>query len=50
MLRSAVLGCGRIGCMHARNIHTHPRAILGGAFDVVDAAGKPCLCKKPIDL
>ena len=97
MLRIAVLGCGRIGRMHAENIHTHPRASLAGVFDVVDAAagevaqklsvtqfasaeevfssanvdavliatstpthadfieaavaaGKPCLCEKPIDL
>lgn len=97
MLRIAVLGCGRIGRMHAENIHNHPRAALAGVFDVVDAAaddlaqklgifqfasaedvfassnvdavliatstpthaefieaavaaGKPCLCEKPIDL
>ena len=97
MLRIAVLGCGRIGRMHAENIHAHPRASLAGVFDVVSAAskdvsdklgvtefgsaedvfasadvdavliatstathvefieaavaaGKPCLCEKPIDL
>ncbi|MFY0633447.1 MAG: inositol 2-dehydrogenase [Vannielia sp.] len=97
MLRIAVLGCGRIGRMHAENIHAHPRAALAGVFDVVSAAskdvadklgvtefasaehvfasddvdavliatstathvdfieaavaaGKPCLCEKPIDL
>lgn len=38
MLRIAVLGCGRIGRMHAENIHNHPRAALAGVFDVVDAA------------
>ncbi len=38
MLRIAVLGCGRIGRMHAENINNHPRAALAGVFDVVDAA------------
>jgi myo-inositol 2-dehydrogenase / D-chiro-inositol 1-dehydrogenase len=35
MLRIAVLGCGRIGRMHAQNIASHPRATLAGVFDVV---------------
>lgn len=34
MLRIAVLGCGRIGRMHAANIAAHPRAALAGVFDV----------------
>jgi myo-inositol 2-dehydrogenase/D-chiro-inositol 1-dehydrogenase len=34
MLRIAVLGCGRIGRMHAANIAAHPRATLAGVFDV----------------
>ncbi len=34
MLRIAVLGCGRIGRMHAANIALHPRAALAGVFDV----------------
>ncbi|WP_020683427.1 inositol 2-dehydrogenase [Marinobacterium rhizophilum] len=34
MLKIAVLGCGRIGRMHAENIHAHPRAELAGVFDV----------------
>jgi len=34
MLRIAVLGCGRIGAMHARNIHRHPRTTLATVFDV----------------
>jgi len=38
MLRLAVLGCGRIGRMHAENIHVHSQAELAGVFDVVDAA------------
>jgi myo-inositol 2-dehydrogenase / D-chiro-inositol 1-dehydrogenase len=33
-----VVGCGRIGRMHARNIDRHPRARLAACFDVVDAA------------
>ncbi|MGE8106199.1 inositol 2-dehydrogenase [Allorhizobium sp. NPDC080224] len=34
MLRIAVLGCGRIGQMHAANIARHPRAELAAVFDV----------------
>lgn len=34
MLRIAVLGCGRIGRMHADNIAAHPRSALAGVFDV----------------
>ena len=34
MPRIAVLGCGRIGRMHADNIAAHPRAKLAGVFDV----------------
>ena len=34
MLRIAVLGCGRIGRMHADNIAAHERAALAGVFDV----------------
>lgn len=34
MPRISVLGCGRIGRMHADNIATHPRADLAGVFDV----------------
>lgn len=36
MLRIAVLGCGRIGRMHAANIAAHRRAELAGVFDVHD--------------
>ena len=40
MLKIAVLGCGRIGRMHAENIAKHPRAQLAGVFDVqAKAAG-----------
>jgi len=34
MVRIAVLGCGRIGRMHADNIAVHPRATLAAVFDV----------------
>ncbi len=34
MLRIAVLGCGRIGAMHAANIAAHSKAALAGIFDV----------------
>jgi myo-inositol 2-dehydrogenase/D-chiro-inositol 1-dehydrogenase len=34
MLRIAVLGCGRIGRMHADNIAGHRQAALAGVFDV----------------
>lgn len=33
MLRIAVLGCGRIGRMHAQNIAAHPRAALASVYD-----------------
>lgn len=34
MIRFAVLGCGRIGVMHARNIAAHPRASLAAVYDI----------------
>lgn len=34
MLRIAVLGCGRIGQMHAANVARHPRAELASVYDV----------------
>ena len=34
MLRIAVLGCGRIGKMHAANVARHPRAELAAVYDV----------------
>ncbi len=34
MIRIAVLGCGRIGVMHAVNIAAHPRAALACVFDI----------------
>ena len=38
MVSFAILGCGRIGRMHARNIKAHPRAELVGVYDVVAKA------------
>ena len=34
MLRIVVLGCGRIGQMHAANVARHPRAKLAGVYDL----------------
>lgn len=34
MVRIGVLGCGRIGAMHAANIAAHPKAMLAGVFDI----------------
>jgi myo-inositol 2-dehydrogenase/D-chiro-inositol 1-dehydrogenase len=34
----AILGCGRIGRMHARNIKAHPRAELIACYDVAEPA------------
>lgn len=34
MLRIAVLGCGRIGQMHAANVARHPRVTLVAVYDV----------------
>ena len=38
MVRVAVLGCGRIGRIHARNVAAHPEASLVACYDVVEAA------------
>jgi myo-inositol 2-dehydrogenase/D-chiro-inositol 1-dehydrogenase len=38
MVRFAVLGCGRIGRMHARNLARHPRAELAYVYDIVAEA------------
>ncbi len=40
MVAFAVLGCGRIGRMHARNLARHPRAELVAVYDVADAAAQ----------
>jgi myo-inositol 2-dehydrogenase/D-chiro-inositol 1-dehydrogenase len=38
MISFAVLGCGRIGRMHARNLARHPRAHLVSVFDIAHKA------------
>ena len=38
MIKFAVLGCGRIGRMHALNLARHPRVELASVYDVVDQA------------
>ena len=38
MLHFTVLGCGRIGRMHAANLHAHPDAALVSVFDVNEEA------------
>jgi myo-inositol 2-dehydrogenase / D-chiro-inositol 1-dehydrogenase len=40
MLRIAMLGCGRIGAMHAANIAAHPRARLAAVQDINSAAAE----------
>jgi myo-inositol 2-dehydrogenase / D-chiro-inositol 1-dehydrogenase len=42
MLGVAVLGCGRIGRLHARNIRRHPRVKLAAVYDVVGDAARQC--------
>ena len=45
MIRIAVLGCGRIGVMHAANIAAHPRATLAGVFDIHSPAAQAVSAK-----
>lgn len=40
MVRIAVLGCGRIGRMHADNIAAHGKASLAGVYDVAADASR----------
>ena len=40
MIRIAVLGCGRIGAMHAANIAAHPNARLTAVQDINSAAAQ----------
>jgi myo-inositol 2-dehydrogenase/D-chiro-inositol 1-dehydrogenase len=40
VVRFAMLGCGRIGRMHAGNIHAHSRARLVACFDVAPEAAR----------
>ena len=34
VLSIGLLGCGRIGVMHAANIHAHPRTRLAAVYDI----------------
>lgn len=45
MIRIAVLGCGRIGVMHAANIAAHPRATLAGVYDIFVPAAESVSAK-----
>jgi myo-inositol 2-dehydrogenase / D-chiro-inositol 1-dehydrogenase len=45
MIRIAVLGCGRIGVMHAANIAAHPRATLAGVYDIHAPAAQAVAAK-----
>lgn len=45
MLRISVLGCGRIGRMHARNIAAHPRTKLAGVFDIHAPSAEDVACR-----
>jgi myo-inositol 2-dehydrogenase/D-chiro-inositol 1-dehydrogenase len=40
MLRIAVLGCGRIGRMHARNVAAHPRSTLAAVQDIHEPSAR----------
>jgi myo-inositol 2-dehydrogenase / D-chiro-inositol 1-dehydrogenase len=40
MIGLAVIGCGRIGRVHAKNIEQHPRARLVSVYDVAQEAAK----------
>lgn len=42
MVAFAVLGCGRIGRMHARNLTHHPRARLVAVYDIHAASAEAC--------
>lgn len=48
MLRIAVLGCGRIGQMHAANINRHPRAELVAVYDVNQQAAEQVATKQGV--
>ena len=50
MLRFTLLGCGRIGRMHARNIAAHPRAQLVSVYDVVAQAASGAATELGVDV
>ncbi len=49
MVGIAVLGCGRIGRVHARHVARHLRAQLITVFDVSDAAAAPVAAELHVD-
>ena len=49
MLRIAVLGCGRIGRMHAANIAAHPRAKLATVFDTHQPSADEVAARHRVD-
>ena len=44
MIRIAVLGCGRIGVMHAAKIAAHPHATLARVYDIHAPSAKTGGC------
>jgi len=40
MIRFALLGCGRIGKMHAANLSTHPDACLARVYDIHEPSAR----------
>ena len=40
MIQFALLGCGRIGKMHAANLSTHPDAVLSRVYDVHEPSAR----------
>lgn len=40
MIKIALLGCGRIGRMHAANLASHPRVELGMVYDLIPEAAE----------
>jgi myo-inositol 2-dehydrogenase/D-chiro-inositol 1-dehydrogenase len=48
MVRVAVLGCGRIGKMHAANVAAHPRAQLAMVYDIHQPAAQDVAAKHKV--
>lgn len=48
MLNIAVLGCGRIGRMHADNVVAHPRSRLAGVYDISSQAAEEVASKHAV--
>jgi myo-inositol 2-dehydrogenase / D-chiro-inositol 1-dehydrogenase len=49
VLRIAVLGCGRIGQMHAANVARHPRAELAAVYDIHRPAAEKVAAAHGVD-